>query len=181
MSTTESTRSETAVTLRLVPVDDLRAIAASETPAAERFIDGALPPPFVAERALRQLAEGKPAFWCSTFYIVRESDGYIVGGCGFKDEPYGDRVEIGYAVAPACMRQGIGSAAVGALLELAFQSGEASEVLAQVEPSNVASTCLVRKLGFIRLGIATDEDGTTVFRWLARQSGVAAAAAARAG
>lgn len=133
---------------------------------AARIADGALPPPFVAARALRMLADGKPAHWCSTFLLVRRTDGAVVGGCGFKDAPRQGRVEIGYAVAPGCRRQGIATAAVRELVRYAFASEAVSEVLAQINPANVASARVAHKLAFDACGTAIDEDDEPLVQWL---------------
>jgi [ribosomal protein S5]-alanine N-acetyltransferase len=132
-----------------------------------RVAGGALPPAFVAARSLAQLAEGKSELWCSTFLIVRGADSRVVGGCGFKNEPKTRRVEIGYGVSEACRRQGAASAAVRALLKLAFSNG-ATEVLAEILPLNAASVAVVEKLGFKNTGVRVTEDNETHNLWLAK-------------
>jgi ribosomal-protein-alanine N-acetyltransferase len=127
---------------------------------------GALPPSFVPKRSLAQMAEGKSEYWCGTFLIIRNADQCVVGACGFKNEPQAGRVEIGYGVSPACRRQGAATEAVDALLKLAFAGG-ATEVLAEVSPDNLASTKVVRKLGFTEIGSRVDEEGETVVLWVA--------------
>lgn len=152
---------------------DLNQIAAAKTPAhlAQQLEPGALPPVFVAERGLRALAQGVAEVWACTFLIVRVADGQIVGGCGFKGAPVASRVEIGYAVAPTARRQGAATAAVGALLNIAFQSG-ASAVLAEVAQENVASARVVESAGFHIHGERIDEEGEHLIQWLAsRDSG----------
>lgn len=154
------------ISLRILTLDELRAIAQSRPlPVAANLAEDALAPPFVARRTLGQLEQGKSAAWCSTFHIVREADGQIVGGCGFKDEPAAGRVEIGYGVAPGCQRQGIATAAVQVLLDIAFASADVREVLAAVGADNAASTRVVQKLGFAHTGTVL-EDGDTVVQWL---------------
>ena len=134
-----------------------------------RAADGALPPAFVAVRSLAQLAEGKSEFWCSTFLIVRDTDNQVGGGCGFKDEPKAGRVEIGYGVSEAFRRQGAASAAVRVLLKLAFSNG-ATEVLAEILPSNAASVAVVAKLSFENTGARVTEDNETLIQWLAKSA-----------
>ena len=87
-------------TLQALTHQQLCCLAESRIPPelGSRVQEGALPPAFVAARSLAQLAEGKSAFWCSTFLIVRDTDHRVVGGCGFKSEPQAGRVEIGYGV-----------------------------------------------------------------------------------
>lgn len=149
---------------------DLRALAAGAFPASlpGNVADGALPPAFVAERSLDQLRAGKSPFWCSTYLIVREADAAIVGACGFKDEPAEGCVEIGYGVAPACRKQGIATQAVAELVRVAFASGEADAVLAQVNPDNVGSTRTVQSLGFAALDTVIDDDGEPLVKWIRR-------------
>jgi ribosomal-protein-alanine N-acetyltransferase len=143
-------------------------IAHSRRPTglASSIEDESLPPTFVASRSLAQIAQGKSAYWCATFLIIRNADNTIVGGCGFKDEPIAGRVEIGYGIAPACRRQGAASHAVAALMALAYAGG-ATEVLAEILPDNFASAELARRLGFIDTGTRLDEEDDTVVLWVA--------------
>ena len=71
---------------------------------------GALPPDFVAARALDLLAEGHARIWCCSYLIVRDQDQRIVGSCGFKNAPKSGRVEIGYGVSSAAQGQGAATA-----------------------------------------------------------------------
>ena len=161
------------MTVRLQSISraDLLVLANSGLPdgIAARTADGALPPAFVAQRSLTQLQEGKGEYWCSTFYIVRDADNFVVGGCGFKDVPLRGRVEIGYGVSPACRNQGVATHAVRELLHLAFATDAVSEVLAQVSPANAASTRVVQKLSFVKGEAAADESGELVVRWVLRK------------
>jgi [ribosomal protein S5]-alanine N-acetyltransferase len=147
----------------------LREIAQSRVPQefALRTEEHALPPAFVATRALEMLDVGQPALWASTYLIVRTPDERIVGGCGFKTVPKDGRVEIGYGVAPACRNQGAASAAVRLLVQAAFDGG-AGEVLAEVSPENLASTAVVRRAGFVRAGSRHDAEGDYVVQWVRR-------------
>ena len=157
------------ISLQQISLPDLHDLAASRTPAAQqsRVLDDGLPPPFVAARALKHLAAGKSEHWCATFYVVRASDNKIVGSCGFKDEPIAGRVEIGYSIAPAGQRQGVATAAVKLLLQLARKQG-ASQVLAEILPDNIASSRVVETLNFERVGARVDEAGDWVVEWIAQ-------------
>jgi RimJ/RimL family protein N-acetyltransferase len=149
---------------QLAEIAALRTLRAFE----ERLEEGALPPAFVAARALLLLSAGVPESWSCTFLIVREDDGRIVGGCGFKGAPEAGRVEIGYGVAPGSQGRGAATAAVKLLVASAFSSG-ADEVLAEVSPANHASTRVVQKAGFKHVGSRFDGDNEHVFQWLASQ------------
>ena len=155
-----------------IPVDDLRLLALAQVPATLVFrtLAEAMPPPFVADRSLQQLGAGKPLAWCAPFYMVRNDDAAIVGSCGFKDTPKQGRVEIGYGVAPQARRQGMAVAAVAQLLALANASDEVREVLAQVSPTNVASTRVVQRLGFLPCGQQLDHEGEMLVQWVCRMA-----------
>jgi ribosomal-protein-alanine N-acetyltransferase len=148
---------------------ELEDLAASRVPRelAPRVEPGALPPAFVAARSLQLAAESQPEPWSTTFLVVRESDGRIIGGCGFKTAPSDGRVEVGYGVAPHAQGRGAASAALQMLLHKAFVAG-ATEVLAEVSPENHASTRVVRKAGFKEIGSRVDKDSDFVIQWLKR-------------
>ena len=148
----------------------LREIAASRVPVeiSQRLEDGALPPDFVAARALSLLAVGHAFVWCGTYLILCNQDQRFVGSCGFKNAPRSGRVEIGYGVAEAAQGQGAATTAVGLLVRTAFEAG-AQEVLAEVLPTNLASTRVVQKAGFKETGSRYDEDNEYVIQWVVRR------------
>ncbi|HTG33243.1 MAG TPA: GNAT family protein [Thermoanaerobaculia bacterium] len=158
-------------TLEPISKADLLVLADSGLPdgVAGRTADGALPPPFVAKRSLGQLAQGHEELWCHGFYIVRNTDGLVVGGCGFKGAPMCGQVEIGYAVSPACRNQGAATQAVRELIQRAFATGAISEILAQVNPANASSTRIVEKLGFARGEVEAGEGGELLVQWVLRK------------
>ncbi|MFZ6873130.1 GNAT family N-acetyltransferase [Undibacterium sp. Di27W] len=149
-----------------IPFEHLQALANASLPTTPPYTQAsdALPPAFVATRALEQMAAGASAYWCSTFYIIATERQHIVGSCGFKHAPRDGVVEIGYGISPECRKQGAASAAVLALLQLAFDGG-ATQVLAEVNPANLASTRVVKKLGFVDTGSYIDETEEELVRW----------------
>ncbi len=164
-----------SITLARISLADLQTLADSGVPAAAvgRAAVDALPPHFVAARSVAQLLQGKPAHWCSTFYILSDDAAdnagpIIVGSCGFKDVPVNGRVEIGYGVSPACQRRGAATATVAELARMAFASGEVRELLAQINRDNVASTRVAQKLQFQRRGQIVDTDGELLYQWILR-------------
>jgi [ribosomal protein S5]-alanine N-acetyltransferase len=124
-------------------------------------------PAFVAERAIQMLRAGVPERWARPFYMLRRFDQVVIGSRGFKYAPINGRVELGYAVLPLYQRQGFATAAVVELLRLAFSREEVDEVLAQINPENVASIKVVQKLGFERGKCFVDEDGEPLVQWIA--------------
>lgn len=147
----------------------LEALAASRVPEGleARVEQDSMPPAFVASRSLELEAAGHPAPWSTTFLIVNNEDTRIVGGCGFKTTPQNGRVEVGYGVAPAAQGRGAATAALKLLLGRAFEAG-ATEVLAEVAPTNHASTRVVQKAGFERVGARVDNENQYVVQWAKR-------------
>jgi [ribosomal protein S5]-alanine N-acetyltransferase len=164
------------VTLQRISRAELGVLADSGIPEclAGRLADGALPPAFVARRALTQLAAAKAESWCSTFYMVSDDGGTVVGSCGFKDAPSDGRVEIGYGVSAEWRNRGAATEAVRELCRLAFASGEAHAVLARVSPTNLSSSRVVEKLGFEKGERVVDDDGELVVEWVSRNTSRAA-------
>ena len=148
---------------------ELEAIAASQVPVGleGRVEQDSMPPAFVANRALELAAAGHPAPWATTFLIVDDDDTRIVGGCGFKTAPKLGQVEVGYGVAPAAQRRGAATEALQLLVRRAFEAG-ATEVLAEVAPTNQASTRVVLKAGFERVGSRVDNENEFVVQWAKR-------------
>ena len=106
-----------------------------------------------------------PPVWCAPFHIVRTQDWTIAGNCGFKGPPDRGEVEIGYSMAPTFQNKGMATAAVRALLEIAFADKTVTQVLATINPVNAASNRVVNKLGFERGDTFADADGEELVRW----------------
>jgi RimJ/RimL family protein N-acetyltransferase len=82
------------------------------------------------------------------FYrITRLADGRAVGGIGFKGQPAGGCVEIGYGLAPSARGNGYAAEAVVALLALATEHG-LSRVIADTALDNAASQRTLIRAGF---------------------------------
>lgn len=153
----------------LLPIStmQLEYIAASLEPIDLQYTaePGALPPSFVAAKTLELAEELASAAWARTFLIVRHADSKLIGACGFKALPVDGRVEVGYGVAPIARGQGAATAALGLLAQVAFGAG-ATEVLAEVLPSNASSIRVVQKSGFTNVGSRLDTDNEPVQQWL---------------
>ena len=148
---------------------ELESLAASRVPEGleDRAEPGSMPPAFVASRSLELADAGHPAPWSTTFLIVNNEDHRIVGGCGFKNAPMNGRVEVGYGVSPAVRGRGAATAALKLLFHRASEAG-ATEVLAEVTPTNHASTRVVQKAGFSKVGSRVDDDNEYVIQWARR-------------
>jgi RimJ/RimL family protein N-acetyltransferase len=160
------------VTLHKLNVSELAAILEQGNSfSALGFVHpGALLPPFVVSRALEMVFAGEPEQWWSPFLILEGPEHAIVGGCAFKGQPKSGRVEVLYGVSKDCRGRGIAAAAVRALAAVAFAHG-AVEVLAEIEPHNLASIRVVEACGFDRLSERLAEDGKVVGQWLLFRTG----------
>jgi RimJ/RimL family protein N-acetyltransferase len=103
-------------------------------------------------RASAALGEQRPFGF---YRITRLSDGQAVGGIGFKGQPEGGSVEIGYGLAPSARGHGYAAEAVIALLTLATEHG-LTRVVADTTLDNVASQRTLMRAGF-RL-VSTDAE-----------------------
>ncbi len=95
-------------------------------------------------RATASLGEQRPFGY---YRITRRSDGRAVGGVGFKGQPDGGCVEIGYGLAPSGRGHGYAAEAVIALLTLAVDH-RLSRVIADTPLDNIASQRTLIRAGF---------------------------------
>jgi RimJ/RimL family protein N-acetyltransferase len=95
-------------------------------------------------RASAALGEQRPFGY---YRITRLSDGRAVGGIGFKGQPNGDSVEIGYGLAPSARGHRYATEAVIAMLTVAATHG-LSRVNADTTVDNIASQRTLIRAGF---------------------------------
>jgi hypothetical protein len=79
--------------------------------------------------------------------MTRLSDGRAVGGIGFKGQPDGGCVEIGYGLAPSARGHGCAAEAVIALVTVAADHGLV-RVIADTTLDNIASQRTLIRAGF---------------------------------
>jgi RimJ/RimL family protein N-acetyltransferase len=89
------------------------------------------------------------------YRITRLADGRAIGGIGFKGQPDGGCVEIGYGLAPSARGQGYAAEAVIGLLTVAADHG-LSKVIADTTLDNTASQRTLIRAGFRR--VSTDAE-----------------------
>jgi RimJ/RimL family protein N-acetyltransferase len=95
-------------------------------------------------RATAAFGEQRPFGY---YRITRLEDGRAIGGLGFKGQPSGGSVEIGYGLAPSVRGHGYAAEAVIALLAVAAEHG-LSRVIAETTLGNIASQRTLIKAGF---------------------------------
>jgi RimJ/RimL family protein N-acetyltransferase len=103
-------------------------------------------------RATAMYGEQRPFGY---YRVTRLADGRAIGGLGFKSQPDGGCVEIGYGLAPSARGHGYAAEAVIALLTVAADHG-LSRVIANTTLDNIASQRTLSRAGF-RL-VSTDAE-----------------------
>jgi [ribosomal protein S5]-alanine N-acetyltransferase len=92
-------------------------------------------------------------------------DGQVVGTCAFKTPPHDGRVEIAYFTFREHEGKGIATQMARLLVQLAQDTDISIGIVAQTLPQENASTAILRKLGFDRIGMAHDSDVGEVWEW----------------
>ena len=146
--------------LKLVPqtVEDVHAMIAAMTPSQKAELSADW---------LERLRVFTPAdSWMLGFSLVHLHSDTVVGTCGFKGPPDADGVvEIAYGVAPEYQGKGYATEAAEALTDYAFRRGQVRVVRAHTRPEANASTRVLTKCGFRRIGEVIDPEDGLVWRW----------------
>jgi [ribosomal protein S5]-alanine N-acetyltransferase len=103
--------------------------------------------------------------WIHGFSLVSRVDGSIVGRCGFKGPPAAGVVEIAYGIEAEQQGKGYATEAAEALVAYAVSTGEVRLVRAHTLPEPNASTRVLTKAGFQRVGQVVDPEDGLVWRW----------------
>ncbi len=96
---------------------------------------------------------------------LAEQDGRVVGTCAFKSPPQGGRVEIAYFTFPEYEGKGVATRMARQLVQIARDADSGVGIVAQTLPHENASTSVLRKLGFRRVGTAHDDEVGEVWEW----------------
>jgi len=103
--------------------------------------------------------------WIHGFSLVLQSSGAVVGRCGFKGPPEDGIVEIAYGVSPEHQGKGYATEAAEALVSYALRDDQVRTVRAHTLPQANASTRVLTKCGFRRVGEVMDPEDVLVWRW----------------
>jgi [ribosomal protein S5]-alanine N-acetyltransferase len=104
--------------------------------------------------------------WTCGFSMVHRASNAAVGSCAYKAPPDADGViEIAYGVDPEHQGKGYATEAARGLVAYAFATGQVRIVRAHTMPEPNASTRVLTKCGFERLGEVVDPEDGLVWRW----------------
>ncbi|MBB3112555.1 ribosomal-protein-alanine N-acetyltransferase [Paenibacillus phyllosphaerae] len=98
--------------------------------------------------------EGKGYRWGIT---LKGAEDQLLGSCGFhqwEKEHY--RAELGYELAPAYWQRGIMTEAASAIIAYGFESLGLNRINAYIDPANISSHKLLKKVGFAEEGLLRD-------------------------
>ena len=138
--------------LRLPCAEDLDPWAAMMLDEeAARFIGGVMPRS-VSWRALMTMIGAWHAHGFAMFSVVEKATGRWVGRVGPWQPDGWPGTEVGWAIARDCWGRGYATEAAGAATTWAFDHLGWSNVIHCIDPANVASQMVARKLGSRNLG-----------------------------
>jgi RimJ/RimL family protein N-acetyltransferase len=99
------------------------------------------------------------------YFFVSKFHQSVVGNGGFAGQPQDGEIEIGYEIAPAFRNQGFATAAVEAMLAVAFSQPEILAVTAHTLATENPSNGVLKKVGMRFVGEFPNDDVGTVWRW----------------
>lgn len=128
----------------------------------EFYTSGAVSPQWLAK--LQSATEADP--WTHGFALVHNASRKVIGGAGFKGPPDSEGiVEIAYGVVPDHQNKGYATEAAEALVSYAAKSGRVRTLRAHTLAQVNASTRVLTKCGFRRVGEVMDPEDGLVWRW----------------
>lgn len=128
----------------------------------EFYVSGEVSPVWIEQ--LRRSRAADP--WVHGFGLVEKRSGKLVGTAGFKGPPDEHGVvEIAYAVVPSCRGRGYATEAAAVLVEWAFADERVRTVRAHTLTEANASTRVLAKCGFARVGDVVDPEDGIIWRW----------------
>ena len=114
--------------------------------------------------ALRSSSEPDP--WRHGFFVVHREGRSVIGSAGFKGPPdSAGMVEIAYGIVPSFEGRGYATEVAAELVRFAFASKQVQLVRAHTLPVVNASTRVLVKCGFHRIGTVVDPADGPVWRW----------------
>ncbi len=97
------------------------------------------------------------------YFALREN--MVVGVGGFKGQPKDNIVEIAYATVPDFEGHGVAHSVCNSLVRIAYEHSPQLGIRARTLPQTNASTHILQKAGFAKLGEVQDPDDGTVWEW----------------
>jgi RimJ/RimL family protein N-acetyltransferase len=126
------------------------------------YVSGEVSPVWLAQ--LRASTATDP--WLHGFAVVHRENNLVIGSAGFKGPPDAEGiVELAYGIVLGYQGRGYATEAAAALVAYAFASDRVRLVRAHTRPTPNASTRVLTKCGFERVGEIVDPEDGLVWRW----------------
>jgi len=121
----------------------------------------------VSPKWLEQLRAASGAdSWTFGFAVVLLAINQVIGSAGFKGPPDADgMVEVAYGIVPDWQGKGCATVALAKLMAFASGDNRVRVLRAHTLPENNASTRVLTKNGFTKLGEVIDPEDGRVWRW----------------
>lgn len=121
----------------------------------------------VSPKWLEQLRNSKGSDpWTLGFAVVNPALGQVIGSAGFKGAPDAEgMVEVAYGIAPGWQGKGCATQALKKLMAFAASDERVRVLRAHTLPEYNASTRVLTKNGFTKLGEVIDPEDGRVWRW----------------
>lgn len=121
----------------------------------------------ISPKWLEQLRKSKGTDpWTFGFAVVNPAIGQVIGTAGFKGPPdAAGMVEVAYGIVPAWQGKGCATAALKKLVAHAASDERVRLLRAHTLPVNNASTRVLTRNGFTKLGEVMDPEDGRVWRW----------------
>lgn len=103
--------------------------------------------------------------WQDGFGVVHLADNTVIGLCGFTGPPGDGAVEIAYGIAPGYQNRGHAAEVAQELIAYAFANDRVRTIRAHTLPESNASTRVLTRCGFTRVGESTHPTDGVVWRW----------------
>jgi len=126
------------------------------------YFSGEVSPKWLAQLRAASGADS----WTFGFAVVHPATNQVIGSAGFKGPPdAGGMVEAAYGIVPDWQGKGCATAALGKLIAFASADDRVHALRAHTLPENNASTRVLTKNGFTKLGEVIDPEDGRVWRW----------------
>ncbi|UZJ61700.1 GNAT family N-acetyltransferase [Pseudomonas sp. KU26590] len=137
----------------------LRELTPDDTPALAQILGDAEVMRHSVAGVLSEKATGEFIDWCQFSYrergfgpwaVVEKSTSTLAGFCGLNAERVDekDEIEIGYRLATRFWGKGLGTEAARSAVAYGFEALQVPSLIAIVQPTNLASVKVIKKLGF---------------------------------
>ncbi len=119
-----------------------------------------------ADFMARLRAATEPDPWSFGFAVLHKIDNCMIGFASFTGPPDSSGlVEIAYGIAPAYQGKGYATEAAVALVDFASRNNCVTKICAHTLPEINASTRVLEKCGFQKIGEVVDSENNLVWRW----------------